>query len=217
MADQARRLRRFAQRVADMKRLGFEDLRCNVRFVEGQFADAKQARKQIDETGMIFSGPHTGLGQPAEQYDRLIEGAASLGARRFAVSGANNNSIKEGKLNEELLKKKVDAVTRLASAARRPGSAWSITTTSRNSPPADWRSRPCSSARILNWSSFWWTWATPIAAGPTWSRFLPSITPASTPCICVIFATKNRCRWDKANWTMSAWPPSWARRTGRDG
>ncbi len=109
------------KRVGDMKRLGFADFECNVRFVEGQFADAKSARRQIEQTGMIFFGPHTGLGQPAEHLDRLIEGAASLGAKRFALSGANKNLTKEGKLDEELLKKKVEAVARLAKRCRDAG------------------------------------------------------------------------------------------------
>jgi sugar phosphate isomerase/epimerase len=101
------------KRVADMKRLGYEDFECNVRFVEGQFANAKQARAQIEQTGMSFFGPHTGLGQAAEHLDHLVEGAASLGAKRFAVSGANKSLTKEGKLDEGLMKKKVDAVARL--------------------------------------------------------------------------------------------------------
>jgi sugar phosphate isomerase/epimerase len=103
------------KRAGDMKRLGFEDFECNVRFVEGQFANAKQARRQIDETGMTFFGPHMGLGQPAEHYDRLIDGAASLGAKRFALSGASGKNLtKEGKLDEEFLKNKVESVTSLA-------------------------------------------------------------------------------------------------------
>lgn len=109
------------KRLADMKRLGFTDFECNVRFVEGQFAKAKQARAQIQQTGMTFFGPHTGLGQADEQYDRLVEGAASLGAKRFAVSGANNKSIKDGKLNEELLKKKVQSLTSLAKRCQAAG------------------------------------------------------------------------------------------------
>ena len=99
------------KRVADMKRLGYEGFECNYRFVEGQFARAKQARTQIEETGMIFFGPHTGLGQPAEQLDRLVEGAAALGAKHLAASGANKNLTKEGKLDQKLVKKKIEDLT----------------------------------------------------------------------------------------------------------
>jgi sugar phosphate isomerase/epimerase len=110
------------KRAGDMKRLGFEAFECNVRFVEGQFATANQARRQIDQTGMTFFGPHTGLGQPAEQLDRLVEGAASLGARRFALSGASGKNLtKEGKPDEEVLKKKVETIARLAKRCRDAG------------------------------------------------------------------------------------------------
>jgi inosose dehydratase len=109
------------KRATDMKRLGYEAFECNARFVEGQFANAKQARTQIQETGMTFYGPHTGLGQPAEQLDRLVEGAASLGAKQFALSGANKSMTKEGKLDEALLKKKVEGVTRVGKRCKAAG------------------------------------------------------------------------------------------------
>jgi sugar phosphate isomerase/epimerase len=109
------------KRVADMKRLGFEAFECNVRFVEGQFANAKEARRQIQDTGMTFYGTHTGLGQKPEYLDRSVEGAASLGAKRFAVSGAGGVGIKDRKLDQEALNKKVEAITRLAKRCRGAG------------------------------------------------------------------------------------------------
>ena len=109
------------KRVADMKRLGFEAFECNVRYVDGQFAGAKDARRQIQQTGMTFYGPHTGLGQPAEYLDRCVEGAASLGAKRFALSGANKGLTKDGKLDQELLNKKVETVARLAKRCQGAG------------------------------------------------------------------------------------------------
>jgi sugar phosphate isomerase/epimerase len=109
------------KRVADMKRLGFEAFECSARLVEGQFAHAKEARTQIQETGMIFYGPHTGLGLPVESLERCIEGAASLGAKRFALSGAGGIVTKDGKLNQEALAKKVETITRLAKRCQGAG------------------------------------------------------------------------------------------------
>jgi sugar phosphate isomerase/epimerase len=109
------------KRVAEMKRLGYEGFECNVRFVEGEFARAKQARAQIEETGMTFFGPHTGLGQPAEHLDQLVEGAASLGAKHFAVSGANKNLTKDGKLDQKLMEKKIEDLTRLGKRCKGAG------------------------------------------------------------------------------------------------
>jgi sugar phosphate isomerase/epimerase len=109
------------KRVADMKRLGFEAFECNVRFVEGQFANAKAARTQIQQTGMTFYGTHTGLRQPAEYLDRGVEVAASLGAKRFALSGVGGIATKDGKLNQEALAKKVETITRLAKRCQGAG------------------------------------------------------------------------------------------------
>jgi sugar phosphate isomerase/epimerase len=107
--------------LADMKRLGFEGFECNVRYVEGEFANAKRARAQIEAAGMTFFGPHTGLGQPAEHLDKLVEGAAALGARHFAVSGANKSIVKEGKLDQEIVKTKIDDLARLGKRCKRAG------------------------------------------------------------------------------------------------
>jgi sugar phosphate isomerase/epimerase len=107
--------------VADMKRLGFEGFECNVRYVEGQFDNAKQARRQIEETGMTFFGPHTGLAQPAEHIDKLVEGTAALGAKHLAVSGANKSILKDGKLDQDIVKRKIDDLTRLGKRCKDAG------------------------------------------------------------------------------------------------
>lgn len=107
------------KRAADLKRLGYEGFECNFRFVEGQFASAAQARARIEQTGMTFYGGHTGLTQNAEALDRFVDGAASLGAKHFAVSGSG--AIKDGKLNEAALAKKVEGVTRLAKRCQQAG------------------------------------------------------------------------------------------------
>ncbi len=81
----------------------------------------KEARAQIEATGMSFFGPHTGLGQPAKHLDQLVEGAAALGARHFAVSGANKSIVKDGKLDQEILNKKVGDLTRLGKRCKSAG------------------------------------------------------------------------------------------------
>ncbi len=70
---------------------------------------------------MIFFGPHTGLGQPAEHLDQLVEGAASLGAKHFAVSGANKSIVKEGKLDQKIIEKKIEDLTRLGKRCKAAG------------------------------------------------------------------------------------------------
>jgi sugar phosphate isomerase/epimerase len=109
------------KRVADMKRLGFEAFECNVRFLEGQFANAKEARAQIEKTGMRLYGSHTGLRQDTDYLDRSVEGAASLGATRFALSGAGGVMTKDGKLNQDALATKVEAMTRVAKRCQKAG------------------------------------------------------------------------------------------------
>ncbi|HEX4149793.1 MAG TPA: hypothetical protein VHY20_12430, partial [Pirellulales bacterium] len=73
-------------RVADLKGLGFEAFECNVRFVEGQFAQAEKARARITETGVRFYGPHTSLRFKLDELKRYADGAAALGAGRIVLS-----------------------------------------------------------------------------------------------------------------------------------
>jgi inosose dehydratase len=75
------------ERVRDLKRLGFATFECNVRFVEGQFTAAAAARRRIEDTGVRFFGPHTGLKWPLDQLRKYADGAAALGAGYIAVSG----------------------------------------------------------------------------------------------------------------------------------
>ena len=70
---------------------------------------------------MTFFGPHTGLGQPAEHLDRFVEGAASLGAKHFAVSGANKSIVKDGKLDQGIVQKKIEDLTRLGKRCKAAG------------------------------------------------------------------------------------------------
>jgi sugar phosphate isomerase/epimerase len=62
-----------------------------------------------------------GLGQTPEYLDRSVEGAASLGAKRFALSGAGGIGTKEGQLKQEALDKKIEAIMRLAKRCQEAG------------------------------------------------------------------------------------------------
>jgi inosose dehydratase len=110
------------KRAADLKRMGYEGFECNYRFVEGKFRNTTEARAQIESTGMKFYGPHVGLQQTHDSLDRCVDGAAALGAKHLAVSGAAKGiTADDGKLNEDALAKKVEAITRLATLCRKAG------------------------------------------------------------------------------------------------
>src|SRR5947209_8388129 len=49
--------------LRNAKTLGYTGFECNVRFVEGQFGRAAQARKEIENTGMEFVGGHYSMKQ----------------------------------------------------------------------------------------------------------------------------------------------------------
>jgi sugar phosphate isomerase/epimerase len=108
-------------RAADLSRLGFEAFECNVRFVKDQFTRSKEARSEIERTGVRFYGSHVGLGVPMNDLEAMIEGVASLGATRFALSGAGKPLTTEGHLDQDALSKKVESITRLARHCRRAG------------------------------------------------------------------------------------------------
>jgi sugar phosphate isomerase/epimerase len=101
-------------RVADLKSLGFEAFECNVRFVQGQFANAGEARARLEQTGVQFYGPHVGLGFPVEQIETMVTGSAALGAGHLALSGQGKLLTRDGRLDQDALKAKVEAINRLA-------------------------------------------------------------------------------------------------------
>jgi sugar phosphate isomerase/epimerase len=108
-------------RVADLKRLGFVAFECNVRFVKEQFPRAREARAEIERTGVRFYGPHVGLGFAEGDLMRWIDGAASLGAERFALSGGGKSLVAGGRLDRTALDAKVAEIGRLAERCRRAG------------------------------------------------------------------------------------------------
>jgi len=109
------------RRAADIKRLGFVGFECNVRYVEGQFDRAAEVRAQFLQMGLRFYGPHLGLRFAIDELKRRVDGAASLGAERFVVSGAGAVLVKDGRLDEEALDKKVGALGQLGKHCRQAG------------------------------------------------------------------------------------------------
>jgi sugar phosphate isomerase/epimerase len=102
------------RRVADLKTLGFEAFECNVRFVQGEFANARDARARLEKTGVSFYGPHVGLRFPVEQIEAMVNGSATLGATHLALSGQGTSLTSDGRLDPDALKAKVEAIDRLA-------------------------------------------------------------------------------------------------------
>jgi sugar phosphate isomerase/epimerase len=108
-------------RVTDLQRLGFEAFECNVRFVKDQFATSNEARARIEKTGVRFYGPHVGLGLPMSDLQAWVGGAATLGASRFALSGAGKPLTGDGRLDRDALRAKVDAINTLGQHCQRAG------------------------------------------------------------------------------------------------
>jgi sugar phosphate isomerase/epimerase len=108
-------------RLEDLNRLGFEAFECNVRFVKDQFTRSKEARGEIEKTGVRFYGTHVGLGFPMNELESLVEGVAGLGASRFVLSGTGKLLIQDGRLDDQALAAKVESITRLARRCQRAG------------------------------------------------------------------------------------------------
>jgi sugar phosphate isomerase/epimerase len=96
----------------DLKRLGYQGFECNVRFVEGQFGNARKAREVLRRTGIRFYAPHNGLQLGMERLERNADGAAGLGAERFVLSGGGTKILKpDNRIDEEALAGKIAAST----------------------------------------------------------------------------------------------------------
>ncbi len=109
------------ERAADVKRLGFEGFECNIRFVEAQFANSKEARARIQRSGVRFYGTHIGTRFGLEQLAVWIKGAASLGAEKFVLSGEKSLLKKDQTLDRDALEKKVALLNRLSKHCREAG------------------------------------------------------------------------------------------------
>jgi inosose dehydratase len=80
-----------------LKELGYEGFETGFRNVQGQFANAGAALKQIEQIGLKFLGCHIFLEEydvrtriaPMELIKNVSEGAAALGAERLILSGGS--------------------------------------------------------------------------------------------------------------------------------
>jgi predicted dehydrogenase/sugar phosphate isomerase/epimerase len=114
----------FLDALTEVKRIGYEGFESGFRFVNGQFANAVAARRQIEQTGLNFFGIHIFLGTPmydpatgiapAALYQEVARGGAALGARHLVLSGAPAS-------DEEMLKRKIEGLNTAGAFAKSVG------------------------------------------------------------------------------------------------
>lgn len=86
----------FGEALGRVKSFGFQGFETGFRNVQEHFDRPAAARALIDKTGLRFFGIHIFLLEydpqtlvaPAELYQRVVKGAAPLGAERLILSGA---------------------------------------------------------------------------------------------------------------------------------
>jgi inosose dehydratase len=102
-----------------MKGWGYTGFECNVRFVQDQFANAAEARAQIEKTGVRFIGAHMGMGQAKpDSFPKSTAGAVSLGAECIVMSGSGL-AIKSD--FEAAVRAKADQLNALAKTCKENG------------------------------------------------------------------------------------------------
>ncbi|MGE0887043.1 MAG: sugar phosphate isomerase/epimerase family protein [Blastocatellales bacterium] len=110
-----------------LKGLGYEGFETGFRIVQGQFANAADARKQLQQRGLKFFGCHIFLEQydpnthvaPMELVQKIAQGSASLGAERLILSGGG--LLKGAKINGDDLKRKADGLNAAGKYCRSKG------------------------------------------------------------------------------------------------
>ncbi|MEJ7712408.1 MAG: sugar phosphate isomerase/epimerase family protein [Pyrinomonadaceae bacterium] len=110
--------------LKDLKFAGFET---GFRNVQGQFANATQARQQIEKIGLTFFGTHIFLEKydaqtqiaPIELITQVVDGAAQLGAEQVILSGGG--LAKDGVLDNAALKRKADGLNAAGKYAKSKG------------------------------------------------------------------------------------------------
>jgi sugar phosphate isomerase/epimerase len=106
---------------------GFHGFETSFVNLQDHFAQAAAVKPQIDKTGLRFFGIHIFLLQydpktliaPEDLYRRIADGGAQLGAERLILSG--RSAAPNGIVDQELLKRKTDAMNAAAKYARRKG------------------------------------------------------------------------------------------------
>jgi inosose dehydratase len=106
--------------LGKMKELGYTGFECNVRFVEGEFEKVADARKRIEDTGVVFIGAHMNmtLGK-ADAFPRTVEKLAALGASAIVMSGSGLNA--NGVFTAEALRQKAATLEALGQTCRKGG------------------------------------------------------------------------------------------------
>ena len=103
-----------------MKAMGYTGFECNIRFVEGEFDRAAEARKRIADTGVEFIGIHTNMGNAKpDVFPRWVEKLAALGGSTIVMSGSGLD--KDGKFTADALAKKAATLSALGKTARDGG------------------------------------------------------------------------------------------------
>ncbi len=113
--------------LGKLKELGYEGYETGFRNVQGQFAIAATARKQLEAFGLKFLGCHIFLDKydeqtqiaPMELIQKVADGAALLGAERVIVSGAG--LIKDGQIPPEALARKAAGLNAAGKYCRSKG------------------------------------------------------------------------------------------------
>jgi sugar phosphate isomerase/epimerase len=114
----------FLRTVGEVKKIGYQGFESSYRLVERQFGTPAPARRQIEQTGLVFFGVHifmetpkydpaTGIA-PVSLYEGVARGGAALGARHMILSGAPA-------ADEAMLKRKIEALNRAGAFAKSQG------------------------------------------------------------------------------------------------
>ena len=103
-----------------MKSLDYVGFECNIRFVEGEFDRAAEARKRIEDTGVAFIGIHTNMQQAKpDVVARWAGKLAAMGGAHIVMSGSGLS--KDGVFTAEALQKKAAAMNEIGRACRAEG------------------------------------------------------------------------------------------------
>jgi sugar phosphate isomerase/epimerase len=106
--------------LENLKSIGYTGFECNVRFVEGQFNRAAEARREIEKTGVEFIGGHHSMKQAqAPSFPEVAAGVAALGGRAIVMSGTALSL--QGKFEKEAALKKAAEMNALAKICRDKG------------------------------------------------------------------------------------------------
>ncbi|MFN0123736.1 MAG: sugar phosphate isomerase/epimerase family protein [Blastocatellia bacterium] len=98
--------------LGKLKELGYDGYETGFRNVQGQFANAATARRQLEATGLSFFATHIFLDQydpqtqvaPMDLVQKVADGAVKLGAQRLILSGAG--LLSAGKVDPDALQRK---------------------------------------------------------------------------------------------------------------